>query len=674
VDRRAVVCGTLAPSLLPPGDPLRCMAVLLLSACGPAFVAGSPEGQVWEDTQVVALTVRVRTPADEPASGVWVSLTPGGWDALTDSSGEARFETLEPGTFTGAFTVPGSPRQERTITLEADTRVTWTAPAPPVPQVRGHVVDAAGVPVFGALVTLEGEQTTTDTEGGFALDAPGAGRVSLRVEGTRGGAGRFVTDQLDLTAGADAQVWVTLPGEIDADAQPIGSQVCAACHADAAADWADTAHAHAPRRPRELADEPIGQAVGGPDSRVRIGAETFAEVIPRTDGEWVVVVFDSGGSTRFYDVERVIGGHGVGAALTALEDGHEIVLPIAWATQGEGLGEGTEGAFVPAWTQGWVDGDGMLAPTPTSASWGLSCAGCHTTGGALVSEGDGYTLDRAGDVPVEPVVGCEACHGDGSYHRRYPSRRQTSIIHPARLDGGQQLDVCARCHARVDTADHPFDDAPAWPVTSTGRLPVPTAPLTPQRDVYAGVFASRVFADQVGDLRNSPHHAREYRGACSDCHVAHGSDHPADLRAAPRDNDLCTTCHLDLSSAFDQAEHNAHKRFAPGPWAPGACVDCHLPRAPLVLRRDPLSGVGEQRAHTLTSWSGHDTVAAFAEAGTERLEPGQVAVPACLDCHLQAAERMQSQGLPFLGPLGDPYVRATHDNLGLLQDRMWGSQ
>jgi len=666
-EARLVTCATVAASN---GEDLRLTLTLLLIGCGPAIQAGEPLPEVWENTPGLTLDVRVRTPAGEPASGVWVVLEPGGRDALTDKAGEATFIGLDEGAYTASFTVPGSPREIHALDLAEDAEVDWTAAQPPPAFVRGSVTDAVGAPVFGAVVQLGEDVVATNIEGGFELPSPGAGTYTLTVVGPGSPGARFVSDQVQLLDHADAIVPVALPGTIDPDATPIGSEVCGVCHADQVASWSASAHGQAVRSHTDLADHPIASAVAAGEA-IPLSGPVLAWVVDAEDG-WRVEIFDGFDDFDSYRVTRVVGGHGPGAALLGEVGGREVVLPVAWVAPGEGLGD-VPGGFIPAWTDGWLDGGGLRS-NPDPVDYALSCGGCHSTGAELVEAGSGYALQPAGDVPVEHAVGCEACHGDGLYHRRLASRRPASIVNPARLDAGQQLDVCARCHARVDTADHPFADQPAWPVTEDGRMPNPPGMLVPDRDAYAGVFASRVFADQVGDLRTSPHHTGTYRGACTDCHVAHGSEHPADLRAEPRDPALCTTCHRDLTSAFAQAEHNRHRRFAPGAWSPGACIDCHFPRGPLVLRPDPLSGVGEHRAHTLVPWSGADTVAAFDEAGTTTLSPGEVAVPPCLDCHLQAAERLWEFGQPFPGPYGDPYVRASHENLGRMQAEMWGER
>ena len=109
--------------------------------------------------------------------------------------------------------------------------------SPPPAFVRGSVTDAVGAPVFGAVVQLGEDVVATNIEGGFELPSPGAGTYTLTVVGPGSPGARFVSDQVQLLDHADAIVPVALPGTIDPDATPIGSEVCGVCHADQVASW-----------------------------------------------------------------------------------------------------------------------------------------------------------------------------------------------------------------------------------------------------------------------------------------------------------------------------------------------------------------------------------------------------------------------------------------------------
>ena len=86
--------------------------------------------------------------------------------------------------------------------------------------------------------------------------------------------------------------------------------------------------------------------------------------------------------------------------------------------------------------------------------WLLKCGGCHATG-----------VDLEKQSFVETSVGCEACHGKGSWHAALPKtavfeKRQT-IVNPAKLTSGVAVQICGSCHNRGKSTK--YKDA-EWPV------------------------------------------------------------------------------------------------------------------------------------------------------------------------------------------------------------------
>ena len=69
------------------------------------------------------------------------------------------------------------------------------------------------------------------------------------------------------------------------------------------------------------------------------------------------------------------------------------------------------------------------------------CAGCHVTG-----------MDLEKNTFVEPGVGCEACHGPGSWHAALPKTevfdKRATIVNPAKLPMGVAVQICGSCHNR----------------------------------------------------------------------------------------------------------------------------------------------------------------------------------------------------------------------------------
>ena len=100
------------------------------------------------------------------------------------------------------------------------------------------------------------------------------------------------------------------------------------------------------------------------------------------------------------------------------EDGHETLLPGAWHVAQK------------KWKlTGW---DGWQVPDPLKR-----CHGCHTVG-----------LDIETGHFVEPSIGCESCHGPGSWHSN------TAGI--GKIATGLDADICGQCHTRGRSKDNQY--------------------------------------------------------------------------------------------------------------------------------------------------------------------------------------------------------------------------
>lgn len=649
------------------------LLALLIAGCATTPSAESASGARYAGRSDLGVTVV--DPDGSPVPDAWVTLTPSGRDAGTDDQGRATFIAVEAESYRVVADGPGLERGEA---LARPGVATVSVVVTPVDATTGALVgqltDAAGAPLAGVPISLDGSRTAkTDGSGAYAFAAIAPGVHTVAVEPEAGIAAPWSSDRVAVRGGSTLTLDVSLAGTAPLGAQPVGSARCAECHPEAADHWEQTAHAAARRTPGDL------EAAGHPlaadflsTTEIELDGALGRARLHTPGGTWAVDVESPGGAVLgTWAVEAVYGAHDAGAVLIGRQGFDPyVVLPLTWGPEGPAPAQAR--GFGPAWTDRWTS----TGPDPVLASFDLACAGCHVTGGQLQEDAGSWAFVDAGPSPREPFVGCEACHGDGSAHAA--DQRPTSIVHPGRLDGVRQTELCARCHGQYEPGDHPFSAAPGWPTTGDGRM-VPPDRLrehaAPARDPFVAVAASRVRADQSGELLASPHHqgALGYQGACGDCHLAHGSSHPADLRVDPLDDRLCTDCHRDRRTRTAQREHAGHTRFAPGAWSPGGCVGCHLPRVADVGRHDPLSGVGDLHAHTLDVWHPDAVLAEFDASATDTLAPGQVPVPGCLDCHTQAQYLMNDAGLSFPGPFGDPYQRVTYENLGRLFDRLWST-
>ena len=560
--------------------------------------------------------------------GAWLSLAPSGRDQQTNAEGSATFAALPADSYTvtaaadgyetdtfGPFDIAAEDRSAQLSLSPAEARTllwgTVTGPGASAPLLAGATVSVDGVSL-----------ATTGTDGSYAVTVE-AGEHAVHIAPP---AGSTLTERdiplVVVGAGVSAEVSATLAGAPPDDARYVSDQECARCHSDASDQHADSAHSRAALSPADAeVDGPSGLVAAFSDGAVVSLGGGGAAALSRTGpGAWWVTVTDETGAVEGpLAVAEVYGGLRHAAAL-AVEGSDQLrVAPIAWSV--------AAGDVVPAWEAGW-----QSTAAPSTSSWDLQCAGCHATGHRLTEpqEGQFVLAARTADDVWSRTIGCQACHGPGSAHAS--SRDAAHIVHVGRLDPARRRDTCARCHGRTAPLAHPFSAQPAWPVTDGGSALAAGEALAAHaawdRVPWLGTDASRLHRDQSGELEVSAH-TGDYVGACGDCHAPHGSAHDAALRADRDDPTLCTGCHATrFPDEATNARHDAHHSDP----AQG-CVDCHFPRAGLLLGPDSRSGAGEVRAHLIVPWAPDAALEEFAAAGTSTLARGEAPIPACLDCH-----------------------------------------
>jgi Cytochrome c554 and c-prime len=193
--------------------------------------------------------------------------------------------------------------------------------------------------------------------------------------------------------------------------------------------------------------------------------------------------------------------------------------------------------------------------------WFLNCGGCHTTG-----------VDLEKKTFVEPSVGCEACHGKGSWHAALPKtavfeKRQT-IVNPAKLTLGVSAQICGSCHNRgtstkVKEANWPVGYAP-------GRAlePYYLSEVYPESDVkvyYANDF-TKGHHQQYLDWLQSQHVTEGV--TCTSCHYVHQIGlPPTRSQTVGAGSRQCFECHNQMNKTAAHAIHT----FA-------NCIGCHMPK------------------------------------------------------------------------------------------------
>ncbi len=657
---------------------------LLLCGCDREAKPGV-ELDDWTRVERGTLTVALEADngTNSPIPGGFVVLEPGGRDATTGDDGIALFAQLDDNAYDILVTAPGYLPAETSINLAGTATVTvgLTPYDATASTVRGVALDVVGQPVEGASVAIDGVVVaTTAADGSYVAYNVAAGDHSVSLDGPGGVYTPWFSPVISVEAGEGALVSARLPGTAPADAEYTGSAACGICHTAEESDFASSAHSVAGRTPADaaLALPALDASFQGGDVVPLPGSATLI-LRGSGPGSWTVQIDDAfGATTGELPISRVYGGNNAGAALAADMGGTQVLVPAAWALDGQGLSskQAAEG-WVVAWLDGWFDQGNALdlvGGIPGSdASFDLQCGGCHATGHGLDEVGNAYNLVAVGAAALERTVGCEACHGPGSRHEEEDATGM--ILNPAQLPAWQRIEVCARCHERVLDDTHPFNAVVPWPVDAQGDAlrehAMVSDEATPTPTPWLAVDASRLPHDQVGDFALSPHRRGpgSYDGACEDCH----NPHTGELHTVAHDNQLCTICHSDsFPDTLAEAEHAGHLNFAPGPWSPGACVSCHMPRSATVVQPDQVSGAGEVRSHTLSPWRPDAALAEFDAAGLDTLPLGSVPVGACVDCHTQVDEAARDAGVGLCAcPSGDPTRRITWQNMQLAWDYLF---
>jgi len=352
----------------------------------------------------------------------------------------------------------------------------------------------------------------------------------------------------------------------------VGSEACAACHAEAYAAWQGSQHAAAMQEatPETVLAPFEGTVLRGTDSEARLRRDGDASIVNTAGPD---------GKPADFTVRYTFGLYPLQQYLVEFPRGRLQSLTMAWDSR-----PADEGG------QRWFDlypGQDLRPGNPLhwtgiDQNWNYQCADCHSTN---LRKGFDPEADRFETTWSEIHVGCEACHGPGSAHLAWAERAKSGAAGPAGDMGlaaplaerrgiswpidpatgnarrsaprntSREIETCARCHARRGqfTDDHaagqPFHDA-FRPALIEPGLYWPDGQMRDEVYNYGSFLTSRMAAAGV---------------TCGDCHEPHAGR----LRAPG--NAVCAQCHL--AEKFDTPAHHHHE-----PGSAGAqCAACHMP-------------------------------------------------------------------------------------------------
>ena len=381
----------------------------------------------------------------------------------------------------------------------------------------------------------------------------------------------------------------------------VGSNFCLACHTTMSS-YLDTAHANFLRRPLTQNSLKPGKGVindydkNGVDDFVqgvdfnKVDGTVFdkfkpnAPILSVENGTYFITV----GSLKLQVVFTVAGDRSGNAQRYVVRvpvsdtankmSAANYYGPFTYDPKnGYGIGAGWyDSSNAPKFAAGI--GSAALVASGGPSSHTAGCVGCHATGlqamsktpageaqatlfkGVLFGPDDPSYIDYEGDGQLELTnIGCEACHGPGSFHI-LGAGDPTKIVNPARLKPAQQAEICGRCHITsksvpTGTYNWPYNDA-----TNTNWTPFDAKAGTPLNTFYTETVAhwpdGSVNGGRPFNAYLTSNHATfaAHTVGCPDCHDAHNEGEGALIRetsvqgtltikTSAEDNTLCISCH-----------------------------------------------------------------------------------------------------------------------------------
>ncbi len=378
----------------------------------------------------------------------------------------------------------------------------------------------------------------------------------------------------------------------------VGSQTCAACHAEQMQEWEGSDHALAWTLPDET-------TVLGDFDDASFDSQGVTALFTRQGGDFFIETTGADGEMRNFKVAGVIGVEPLQQYILETEPDRYQTLDIAWDVEGKRWYFVFPDQVRPA-------GDG-LHWTGAYKNFNARCAECHATG--FEKNYDPETLVYA-STQAEIGVGCEACHGPGKKHAEWAENPQS--YDPARWlnlnemgltiafsegDPETEIQLCAACHSRREAfsddspvAGTPFNDAYRLALLRP-ELYEADGTIKEEVYVYGSFMQSKMYAAGVtcSDCHN-PHQAAlelDVNATCAQCHSPAGNPRFPDLKLAEYDSPLhtfhpqdspassCIACHMAERTYMGVDPRSDHNFRVPRPdlsrqsGAPNTCTDCH---------------------------------------------------------------------------------------------------
>ncbi|GAW93274.1 cytochrome c [Calderihabitans maritimus] len=265
-----------------------------------------------------------------------------------------------------------------------------------------------------------------------------------------------------------------------------------------------------------------------------------------------------------------------------------------WSSDGvdDGLRVGSGNAVM--WTTGYAGttaGWAAYKAITDDKDWDVGCGSCHATGINIDAVNTAYDPTIEDQYFRDTGITCEACHGPGANHVKYPTPE--NIINPAKLSLAQKLDVCGQCHIRGSNRNYagrsdaygfvPGQDqllivANYQPITFTKASytvfdkdgnPVVVSDLKVESDASGdGSYSKHLWANnfskghhqQYIDFIQSEHYAAQIMD-CATCHSAH-DQYTDGIQLKFTAESICASCHdtfVDVDAYMPRIAKSANK-------------------------------------------------------------------------------------------------------------------
>ncbi len=189
----------------------------------------------------------------------------------------------------------------------------------------------------------------------------------------------------------------------------------------------------------------------------------------------------------------------------------------------------------------------------------LTCMTCHNGKPGFSA----FTINHYTRIP--DGIACERCHGPGGQHVDVQLAAEvegdTSILNPARLSRGLQMDVCEQCHLTgievFKPGENPTTYEPGKPLAAHRTVFVPEEQLTDPEEF--GIASHALRLAQSACFKQSSM-------TCTTCHDPHV---PVQTQGLAYFSEQCQTCHRTPLDVHPKA-------LRPRVEAQGECITCHM--------------------------------------------------------------------------------------------------